>query len=141
MRKFALIVAVIGLLDASFLIATLFFGSQIIPVEWVRAKYDIVHSAANAEYSLFFGVPLPFLGAFCYGLMVVALTRKWNVLAFTISWGGLIMSTRLMIIQFGIIQVVCPFCVLSALSMTTLFILNTGILRREYRGKEQLAFA
>jgi len=86
-----------------------------------------------SRYSEIYGIPVSLLGLIAY-LAILALlifefrnivTREnSNLLVFGISLVGVIFSAYLTYIEYFVIYAVCPFCILSAIVITLLFILS-----------------
>jgi len=82
----------------------------------------------QSSYSSIFGIPVALLGAVGYVLIFwftyVSLTRstRW-LLLYTISLAGFIFSAYLTYIELFVIKAICPYCVVSAVIMTIIFIM------------------
>lgn len=87
---------------------------------------DLVNSSRYAELA---GVPIALLGVIsylCIGIFILLENRtpffkkNGNLMIFGISLIGFLYSIYLTYIEIAILKAICPFCVLSALVMTTL---------------------
>jgi len=84
-----------------------------------------------SPYSEIYGIPVSIFGALAYILLLVLLipnTLPWispvikNQLAFGVTFAGFIYSIYLTYLEIAVIKAVCPFCIISAVMMTVLFI-------------------
>ncbi|HBG75317.1 MAG: hypothetical protein A2X25_12290 [Chloroflexi bacterium GWB2_49_20] len=91
-------------------------------------------STVNASsYSEIYGIPVSLLGLLAY-LVILALLifelsniftkENSNLLVFGISLVGVLFSAYLTYIEFFVIYAVCPFCIVSAVVITFLFIIS-----------------
>jgi uncharacterized membrane protein len=85
-----------------------------------------------SPYSEIYGIPVALLGLLAYlGILaVIVLEHRWKVAAqngplavFGISLAGVLFSAYLTYIEFFVIHAVCPFCIISAVAITFIFIL------------------
>jgi uncharacterized membrane protein len=92
----------------------------------------------TSKYSEIFGIPVALLGAFVYALLGIILIfgKKKDYLSnaalmaiFGISFTGTIYSIYLTYIEIAVIRALCPFCVVSLVLMTGIFILSINRLR------------
>ncbi len=82
----------------------------------------------QSSYSSLLGIPVSLLGAIGYALIFwftyVSMSKRMRwVLLYAISLAGFIFSSYLTYIEFFVIKAICPYCVVSALIMTAIFIL------------------
>jgi len=81
-----------------------------------------------SSYSTIFGIPVALLGALSYALIIwftyvsLARTTRW-ILLYTISLAGFVFSAYLTYLELFVIKAICPYCVVSALIMTIIFIM------------------
>lgn len=110
------IVALLGLLDASYLYLTSYYGES--PVCNFTKGCDVV---AASPYSKVFGIPLSLIGAFFYivtiGFALWALTLKdasarWWLLGVAVI--GTASSIYFLILQAFFIKAWCEYCLFSA---------------------------
>jgi len=84
----------------------------------------------HSSYSSIFGIPVALLGAVGYALIFwftyVSMSRKvrW-LLLYTLSFAGFVFSAYLTYAELFELKAICPYCVASAVIMTTIFILIT----------------
>lgn len=96
--------------------------------------------AVNASvYSEIAGIPVAVLGALAYAFLigVLALEKKFSFLE---EWGALVVfgtalagtlySAYLTYIEVAVIHKICPYCVVSAVVMTLIFIISAIRLRK-----------
>lgn len=95
---------------------------------------DLVNQGEYAEVS---GVPVAVLGLggyltlFCLSVMAAALGRRSVTGAiFAVSGIGVMASAFLVYLQVAVIKVICSWCVVSALTMSAIFVLSVGMLWR-----------
>lgn len=85
-------------------------------------------SVRQSAYSSILGIPVALLGAVGYALIFwftfVSITRKvrW-ILLYTISLAGFVFSAYLTYLELFVIKAICPYCVVSAIIMTVIFIM------------------
>lgn len=126
----ALIISGIGLLDAAYLWLIKITENESLCPQGLGDCWSV----NNSIYSEIYGVPVSVFGILTYLSILVLLyiehrnnaLKQTAVFAqFGISLIGFLFSLYLIYIQFGVLQQVCPFCILSAFTMTTLFVLTT----------------
>lgn len=82
----------------------------------------------QSSYSSLLGIPVALLGAVGYALIFwfsyVSMSKRvrW-LLIYTISLAGFVFSLYLTYLELFVIKAICPYCVVSALIMTAIFIL------------------
>lgn len=90
-------------------------------------------SVNTSVYSQVFGIPVSLIGLIGFLVILVIylcenkldfLQKYAKYLIFGFSLLGVLYSAYLTYIEFFVIQAVCPFCLLSAVSMLALFILS-----------------
>jgi len=86
-----------------------------------------------SRYSEVYGIPVALLGLLAYLAMFAILTlerrtpileENGNLLIFGISLVGVLFSAYLTYIELFVINAVCPFCVISAIVITLIFIVS-----------------
>lgn len=86
----------------------------------------------NSSYSMLFGIPVSVYGLLAYLaiIAIILLEPRWKLAAaqgplalFGLTLGGVLFSAYLTYIEFYVIFAVCPFCIISAVVITLLFIL------------------
>lgn len=123
------IVALIGLIDALYL-------------TWVKLSHTenaCLPGIGNCEtvntsrYAMVYGIPIALLGAGAYLTILIILfleerddfwTDKSGMIVFGLSLIGVLYSAYLTYLELAVIRAICPFCVLSAVSLLTIFVIN-----------------
>lgn len=91
-------------------------------------------SVNNSKYSEILGIPVAFLGAATYLVILILAIfegrnkyfKDYSTLAiFGISLFGTVFSAYLTYMEFFVIYAICPFCIISAIVMLAIFILTT----------------
>ncbi len=99
---------------------------------------DVVN---GSEYSSIVGIPIAIFGAAAYITLLVALLgeQKNNFLkengpliVFGVSLFGFLYSLYLTYVELFVIYAICPYCVLSAIVMTVIFVLSWIRLRQHW---------
>jgi len=117
----------IGFLDSVYLAIIKFTQNQNLCLKGVGDCWSV----NNSIYSQVFGIPLSIFGAAAYLALFILLIGKIELpfsvvskdqLAFGISLAGFIYSIYLTYLEIAVIKAVCPFCVVSAIMMTVIFI-------------------
>lgn len=123
------IVALLGLLDAIYLTIIKFSNNKALCLEGVGDCWSV----NNSRYSEWNGIPISIFGILAYMIILLflffenknkLLQNYGNILVIGISISGFLMSIYLTYLQFAVIKAVCPFCIFSAMTMTTVFILS-----------------
>jgi len=131
LRNVAFIVTGIGMLDSLYLSWVKIVNSQVYC--GTSGQCETVNSSS---YSMLAGVPIAYLGfgAYLVILLLLLLERRslfWQenspLLVFGISLVGVLFSAYLTYVEIAILHAICPYCVVSAIAMTILFVI--GILR------------
>lgn len=132
------LIGLTGFLDSVYLTAKRFLGGPI-PC-FVFTGCDTV---AQSPYALLFGIPLSVIGMFFY-LSVILLAifyfetkQEIAMKIFSLlSVVGFLASVYFIYLQAFIIKAFCFYCVLSAITSTTLFILGATIWFQYLQNKE-----
>ena len=86
----------------------------------------------SSSYSELFGIPVSVYGLLAYLaiIAIILVEPRWKFAAaqgplaiFGMTLGGVLFSAYLTYIEFYVIFAVCPFCIISAVVITLLFIL------------------
>ena len=120
-----ILVAIVGLIDATYLSVQKFSGATI-PC-FVGGSCDIVTSS---RFSEFFGIPISLFGALYYLTVVIFVSRfldkglkKLMIAAIVLASVGFLVSLLLLYVQAFVLHAYCLYCLLSAGTSTLLFIL------------------
>lgn len=127
--RFGVVVAaVIGLVDSIYL-------------TWIKLTHNEAsclvgigncETVNTSRYSEISGIPIALVGALAYLILLVLVllearkaisTENSSTLIFGIGLAGFLYSLYLTYLELMVIKAVCPFCVLSAVAMTAVFIL------------------
>jgi uncharacterized membrane protein len=86
----------------------------------------------SSSYSELFGIPVSLYGLLAYLVIIaiILLEPRWKLAAaqgplaiFAITLGGVLFSAYLTYIELYVIFAICPFCIISAVVITLLFII------------------
>ena len=123
------IVALLGLLDAIYLTIIKFSKNKALCLEGVGDCWSV----NNSRYSEWNGIPISIFGIIAYTIILLILFFEnknkllqdyGKILIIGITISGFLLSIYLTYLQFAVIKAVCPFCIFSAITMTTVFILS-----------------
>lgn len=124
-------VALIGFLDAVYLTVSHYTGH--ISCSVVSGCQEVLAS----PYSEILGIPLALLGSLYYlfilimSLLYIDHANKWSKLALSyIPLFGFLFSLYLVYLMFFVIDALCQYCLLSAGTSTTLFILSLIFIKK-----------
>jgi uncharacterized membrane protein len=127
MRYISIILAGIGIIVSAYL-------------SWVKLAHSQVfcggsgqcETVANSPYAEIAGIPIAFLGLGAY-LVILGLfllenhNEYWKqnspLFVFGITLAGTLYSAYLTYLELAVIRAICPYCVVSAIVMTLLFII------------------
>jgi len=131
-----IIIAFIGFLDASYLTVKNLTGDSI-----TCTLTDGCDEVTNSEYSQLFGIPVALLGMLYYlSVLILSLlyfdtkNPKLGKLILPLTCVGLLASAWFVYAQIFLIKAICQYCMVSALTSSTLFIL--GLITLKYYGKK-----
>jgi len=124
-----LLLALVGLADSAYLSIKEVSDTAVTCGLTLSSCNDVL----NSPYAKLFGViPVAYTGlAFYAGMSVIALLilinrqRLWLPLLGMGALAGFIMSIYFVYIQLGILYTICPYCMLSAINSTLIFILTS----------------
>jgi Predicted membrane protein len=135
LRLISAILSVVGLADALYLTWIKFTNNYSLCIQGV-GNCESVNTSSYAEVM---GIPVAVLGAGTYLLIILILlleTRtehlkiNGSLYLFGITLIGVLFSAYLTFIEIAVIKNICPYCVLSAILMTVLFIISIVRLSR-----------
>jgi len=119
----AVIAAAIGLLDAAYLAASHYRG-----VAPECSLFNGCEQVTASAYATMFGVPTALFGALYYVFALALLflvlefgSRRAVLLLLGASGAAFLFSLWLVFVQLFLLKAVCLYCVLSALTSTTVF--------------------
>lgn len=128
LRIASFIIASIGLLDALYLSAVKLAHTQV-----YCAGSGNCETVQSSTYSQFAGIPIAFLGAGSYIVILIFLFLEgrggfWEenspMLIFGITLAGSIYSAYLTYIEIAVLHAICPYCVVSAIAQVLLLIIS-----------------
>ncbi len=136
MRKFSLLaLSLLGLFDSLYLLWV--YTSPSRPIVCIGAGCDAVRASS---YAHLFGLPVPVFGVasylglalliFAQDLLAADLGRMLRYAVAGISGGGFVFSIYLTSLEAFVIHAWCAWCVVSALAITSIFVLSLFELRR-----------
>lgn len=97
-------------------------------------------TVANSPYAKIYGFPIAFLGLGAYLVIISLLTLEkrgvfWiqnsPLIIFGMTLVGTLYSAYLTYLEFAVIHAVCPYCIVSAIAMTLLFLISIVRLFRQ----------
>lgn len=129
-----IVISFIGFLDAMYLTVQHYTGSSINCV-----IFEGCDTVATSKYAVIFGIlPLALLGVFYYvsvlmsSLLYFDTGHKFFLRILPIlTTLGFLFSLYFIYLQLFVIKAVCTYCMLSALTSTTLFIISLFILKHK----------
>lgn len=126
-----LAISLIGFLDASYLTIEHFRG--VVPPCDLTLGCELV---TTSSYSTIINIPVALLGAFYYlamlGMLIYFLQKQHERTLRHIRYlsiAGFLASAYFVYLQVWVIQAICQWCMLSALTSTAIFIISWAALR------------
>jgi len=130
-----LVLALVGLVDATYLTVEHFRG-EIPPCSLT----DGCETVTTSAYSEVFGLPVALFGALFYlGVLFlgfyISVEKKWQFTRWLAwySWLGLVAALYFTGVQAFILNAYCQYCLLSAATSTSIFILTQYLWKQESR--------
>ena len=129
LSRYAVVIACLGLIDSAYLWLIKITNNEALCIPGIGDCWSV----NNSKYSEFYGIPISVFGIFTYLVILILilaekrsdLHRNNLVLAqFAITLIGFIFSIYLTYIQYGVLNAFCPFCLVSAVCMTALFVIT-----------------
>ena len=129
LRFVSIILSVAGLVDALYLTWIKFTNNYSLCIQGV-GNCESVNTSSYAEVM---GIPVAVLGAGTYLLIIMILLSESRIghlksnatlYLFGITLIGVLFSAYLTFIEIAVLKNICPYCVVSAILMTVLFILS-----------------
>jgi len=124
-----LIFSLLGLSDATYLLVIKLTSNKALCVPGLGDCWSVNTSA----YSEWNGIPISVFGMLAYIsiISILLLSKRFefirtysSIFILGISLIGFIFSIYLTYLQFAVIKAICPFCIISAITMTTVFVLS-----------------
>jgi len=126
-----LLVSFGGFVDATYLTVKHYSGTPL-----ACSIFTDCEKVTTSRYAVIFGVPLALLGAVYYLAVFLSLiayldVRRQEILSFTALFTvvGLLASAWFVYLQLFVIHAICPYCMVSAIASTILFLLGMVVLR------------
>lgn len=127
-------VSIIGFFDSAYL--TIQHYTQFTLPCSITHGCDLV---TKSEYSQIAGIPVALLGALYYlaiflGVYIILETKKYDYLRFVAiaTTFGFLFSAWFVYLQFFVIRAICQYCMLSAITSTTMFIASIVYFSKEH---------
>ena len=128
-----LVISFIGFADATYLTAKHYSGT---PLEC--SVFESCEKVTTSRYATVLGIPVALLGAIYYLAIFLSLIayldlRRGGILSFTALFTivGLLASAWFVYLQLFVIQAICPYCMVSAVASTVLFLLGMLALKKK----------
>ena len=123
-----MVLAGLGLLDSAYLSYVKLINSKVF-----CGGSNQCETVNNSPYSEIAGIPIAYLGLGAYlvlGLLLIWETRSrflgqnGPLIIFGLSLTGVIYSAYLTYIEIAVLHAICPYCVVSAIVITFIFIIS-----------------
>jgi uncharacterized membrane protein len=128
-RTLLIIGSIVGLIDSLYLTWEKLSGNPALCIQGLGDCYSVNTSV----YSEIFGIPVAIFGAVAYLLILVSLLLETRytffeenspLIVFAITLIGTLFSAYLTYIELGVLRKICPFCVVSAITMLVLLVFS-----------------
>ncbi len=129
LNKIRIGLSILGLADAIYLSIIKLTRSETLCMPGIGDCWTV----NNSRYSEWNGIPISFFGIAAY-ISILLLTVVFQKIDFFQNYGdffvfgittiGVLFSAYLTYLQFVVIQAICPFCIISAITMTVIFIIS-----------------
>jgi uncharacterized membrane protein len=136
LKRWGIIFSLIGILDSGYLSWIKFSHSE----EKCIAGLGNCALVNTSAYSEIIKIPIAYFGLLSYLVILILMVSSGSriklvssipFLLFGITLIGVLFSGYLTYVQFGILHAYCPYCLLSALTTTSLFIISTIMMGKE----------
>jgi len=134
-------VSALGFLDATYL--TIQHYTQFTLPCTITQGCDLV---TKSEYSFIMGIPVALLGALYYlaiflGVYTILETKKYDYLRFVAiaTTAGFFFSAWFVYLQFFVIKAICQYCMLSAITSTTMFVASIAYFSKEHLQRTKIS--
>ena len=134
LRRWAIALSILGLVVSAYLIWVKFH-----PKDAFCAGVGDCEAVNTSIYSEFYGIPIAVFGTATYAAMLaLLLLEKWAAFlqewapvgVFCLSLAGTLYSAYLTYLELWVIHKICPYCVISAITITILLVLSIFRVRR-----------
>ena len=135
-KTWGILLSLIGIIDSGYLSWIKISNSE----EKCIAGIGNCALVNSSTYSEIYNIPVAYFGLLAYLLIFILMVSRGSRIMFATSipfilFGitliGLLFSSYLTYIQFGILHAYCPYCLLSAVTTTCLFIISTIMMVKE----------
>ena len=132
---FTLFISIIGLLDSIYLLIIKISQNPLLCIQGIGDCWSV----NTSKYSEVYGIPVSIFGILGYLLISLliliiryntALEKKASYLFFGFTCIGFLYSFYLTYIEIFVLKALCPFCILSAIIMTVLFVISLVNLKK-----------
>lgn len=132
---FTLFISIIGLLDSIYLLIIKISQNPLLCIQGIGDCWSV----NTSKYSEVYGIPVSIFGILGYLLISLliliiryntALEKKASYLFFGFTCIGFLYSIYLTYIEIFVLKALCPFCILSAIIMTVLFVISLVNLKK-----------
>ena len=134
-----LIVSFIGFLDAAYLTAEHYSAGAI-----ECNIFEGCNEVTTSQYSVIAGIPVAILGALYYLVIFISsliyLDRENLSVLYSACWlttAGLLFSIWFTYVQIFLLQTLCQYCILSAITSTILFVLAAILLTKKRKAAKE----
>lgn len=126
---FTLVISIIGLLDSIYLLIIKISRNPLLCIQGVGDCWSV----NTSKYSEVYGIPVSIFGTLGYlviSLLILiiryntALEKTASYLFFGFSSIGFLYSIYLTYVEIFVLKALCPFCILSAVIMSVLFLFS-----------------
>ena len=136
LSRLSIVLAMIGLLDSIYLAWIKLAGTTAL-----CGGVGDCESVNNSIYAEINGIPIALLGAGAYLLIMALLLvegrfglgAEWPVMGvFGLSLIGTLYSAYLTYLEVAVLHAICPYCVVSAIAITSIFVISVVRLRQQF---------
>lgn len=128
-KKIIAIIASLGFIDATYLSIIKFTNNASLCMPGIGDCWTV----NNSRFSEWNGIPISMFGIAAYFTIGIILFLESKskffeeygpIFVLGVSLAGTLFSIYLTYLQIAVIKAICPFCIVSAITMTTVFILS-----------------
>lgn len=130
-----IIISFIGFLDATYLTVKHYLG-----ISLNCFVFEGCDKVTTSQYATVFNIPVALGGAFYYLIIFILSvayfdTRNLKILLFIppLTLIGFLASIWFVYLQFFVIKAICPYCLVSAITSTILFLLSIFAVKLKYK--------
>lgn len=126
LRWAALLMAGLGVLDSIYLA-----WAKLTPGSVICSDSGSCDAVQNSSYSEIGGIPIALIGVLSYALIIAILAFEKRIqgdlpllAVFGLGFVGVIYSGYLTYLEIAVIHAICPYCVVSAILITGVFLVS-----------------